>query len=566
MKINRVKILSPFRGLTKGYEVAFNPSMYNEGMLEPVCFVGLNGSGKSNVLEAIAEIFYYLETYHKADKKSLSSFKTDFGFEIEYYLSKLTFDMANVSWDELTLAWDKLGESVLFRIVKQKGEFPVISALFGGNEIIFKNKDNNRNEAVLPTRIIAYSSGMNELISNPFVKIDFHYLDEFDEKSGESAFSGLEMNRLFYMGYESNKLIAISNFLFDEKDFDKSHFESEYVRASDFGGINLKPLRDELRIKDLKSFSITIKLRTGNNNPIRLPSELFLAIEDLKKCATFCDESTKKTKKGEYNVYELFFWVNKETKTAFRHYFRTAFNLYLQLYYLRLLNIHLLTRGLRNKVINAGLKTNIADMIPRYEEEKLIFSVNDISFEKKNIKEEVYYKQLSDGEHQLLQVLGTILLMDKPGTLFILDEPETHFNPEWRSKFVDLLNRCLKDKDREQDILITSHSPFIVSDCKSDKVLIFSLNKRGKVLPPSKPQINTFGTSVGILTEEIFGKKETISELSNNEIERIKKIPLNTLEDIQKAKNESKKLGESVEKVLLFRELIIRENELKKNA
>ncbi len=566
MKIKRVKILSPFRGLTKGYEVNFNPSSENEGLLEPVCFVGLNGSGKSNVLEVIAEIFYYLEKYHKADKKSLSAFKTEFGFEIEYYLPKISFDMARVPWDELTLTWSELDQAPCFRIIKQTGEYPVISALFGKKEIVFKNKDNNRNEAVLPARVIAYSSGMNELISNPFIKIDVQYLDEFEEKSGESAFSGLEMNRLFYMGYESNKLIAISNFLFDEQDFDRSEYATRHVSASDFGGINLKPLRDELRIKDLKSFSIKIKLRNGKNYPVHLPSELFLAIEDLKKCATFCDEYPQKTGRGEYNIYDMHFWVNKEIKAAFRYYFKTAFNLYLQLYYLRLLNIYLLTRGLRNKVINAGIKTNIADMIPRNEEEKLIFSVNDIAFEKKNVKEKVYYKQLSDGEHQLLQVLGTILLMDKPGTLFILDEPETHFNPEWRSKFVNLLNSCLKNKSREQDIIITSHSPFIVSDCKSNKVLIFSINKKGKVLPPTHPQINTFGTSVGILTEEIFGKKETISELSNNEIERIKKFPLDSLEDIQKAKNESKKLGESVEKVLLFRELIIRENELKKNA
>lgn len=30
---------------------------------QPFCFVGLNGSGKSNVLEAIAAIFYHLEMY-----------------------------------------------------------------------------------------------------------------------------------------------------------------------------------------------------------------------------------------------------------------------------------------------------------------------------------------------------------------------------------------------------------------------------------------------------------------------------------------------------------------------
>lgn len=150
--------------------------------------------------------------------------------------------------------------------------------------------------------------------------------------------------------------------------------------------------------------------------------------------------------------------------------------------------------------------------------------------------------------------------MDTEGTLFILDEPETHLNPEWRSKFVTLLNQSVKGNSREQDIILTSHSPFIISDCKKHRVFIF---KKGE--NPFNPKINTFGTSVGILTDEIFGKKETISDFSIKEIERIKNMPLESLQDIQNAKEASRVVGESAEKVLLFRQLILRENELKKD-
>lgn len=563
MKIRRVKILSPFRGLPEGYEVFFEASPDND-LLEPICFVGLNGSGKSNVLEAIAEIFYYLETYHEADKKSLPSYKTDFGFEIEYYLPKNAFDMGRIPWEELTIR--EIDSPPLFKIVKPKGQYPVISAYSGEREIVFRNKDNNRNVSVLPTRIIAYSSGMNELISNPFIKIDLHYFDNFERRTGESTEASLSMNRMFFMDYESNKMITLANFIFDEEGFDRDRFVSDSAEAADFGALNLKPLKAEAKITDLKSFSMCIRLRNARNEPIQLPSELYLAIDALKKCATFCEESVQKSGKGEIKIYELFFWVNKATKQAFQHYFKGAYNLYRQLYFLRLLNVHLLSRDLRKKIKNADRGINISDLLPKYEEEKLVFSVNDLAFLKESIKEKVYYKQLSDGEHQLLQVLGTMLLMDTPGTLFILDEPETHFNPEWRSKFVSLLNNTINNKHREQDIILTTHSPFIVSDCKPNRVFIFSRDEKGKVMPPARPAINTFGTSASILTEEIFGKKETISELSNSEIERIKRLPLNSIDDIQEAKNQARKLGESVEKVLLFRELIIRENELKKNA
>jgi restriction system-associated AAA family ATPase len=566
MQIKRVKILSPFRGLPEGYEVVFNPAAESGHMLEPICFVGLNGSGKSNVLEVIAEIFYYLETYHKAEKKRLSKFKKEFGFEIEYYLPRLTFEAARGLWEELQAMWRETKQSPLLKIVKDKGQYPVISAQFGDHEIVLKNKDNNRDEAILPRRIIAYSSGMNELISNPFIKIDFHYFDEFQERAGESNYSGLDMNRLFFMDYDSNKLIAICNFLFDEESFDMSQFESASSAAIDFGGIHLKPLKNELKIDDLKSFSIALRLRDGYSAPVDLPSELYLAVDKLKKCASFCEESTQETKKGKYITYELFYWVNQETKDAFHAYFKTPFDLYRQLYFMQLLNIHLLGKELRNGIKNAGVSTNISDLLPKNEEEKLVFSINDIAFVKDNTDEKIYYKQLSDGEHQLLQVLGSLMLMDTPGTLFILDEPETHFNPEWRSKFISLLNNSMNNMPREQEIILTSHSPFIVSDCKRSRVFIFSRDERGNVKPAFKPKINTFGTSVGILTDEIFGKRESISDLSYHEIERIKNLPLNSLDEIQMAKNESKQLGESVEKVLLFRQFIMREDELRRNA
>ena len=76
--------------------------------------------------------------------------------------------------------------------------------------------------------------------------------------------------------------------------------------------------------------------------------------------------------------------------------------------------------------------------------------------------------------------------------------------------------------------------------------------------------IRTYGTSVNIITEEIFGKSASISKLSLDIIEKIKKMPLTTLDEIKKAKEETRVLGESVEKVLLFRELILKENEINK--
>ena len=61
MKIIRLKFTSDFKGLKKDFEIIFDEKNDNIKSFEPICFVGLNGSGKSNILEALADIFYYLE-------------------------------------------------------------------------------------------------------------------------------------------------------------------------------------------------------------------------------------------------------------------------------------------------------------------------------------------------------------------------------------------------------------------------------------------------------------------------------------------------------------------------
>ena len=45
------------------FEYTFNPPGENATGLSPICLVGLNGSGKSNLIELIADIFSYADRY-----------------------------------------------------------------------------------------------------------------------------------------------------------------------------------------------------------------------------------------------------------------------------------------------------------------------------------------------------------------------------------------------------------------------------------------------------------------------------------------------------------------------
>lgn len=557
MKIKRVKMLTAFRGLPAGYEVKFNDQgKYSKGII-PKCFVGLNGSGKSNVLEVIAEIFYYMEMYYKADKNAVAALKTGFGFEIDYELPKLHVMAARNAWGELSEYLGKTNENPIIKLIKNEHQYPKIDVWVGDKKIANSSSANELNEGLLPARIIAYSSGMNELLSNPFIKMDFNYYDEMKEKNANDS---MLMNRLFFMNYDSNKFIAISNFIFDAEDYDMGKYAPEQ-KATDFGGINLKPLKEQLKIEDIKSFTIKLKLKKDVEY---LNSTLNIALDKLEKCATFINKVESGTKSETYIETELVYWVNKATKEAFRYYFKTAYELFRALYFFQLLNIGRISPDLRKRVQNAraGAGENLSDILPKLEAEALIFRIADIAFRKEN-EASLYYRMLSDGEHQMIQVFGSLLLMEEPGDLFLLDEPDTHFNPEWRSKFVNIANDSI-DKQREQEIILTTHSPYIVSDCRKENVYIFQRNDDGTVRQPKSPEINTFGASISILSDVVFGKEDTISELSKKKIEEIRRMPMKTLEDIQAAKEESRVLGESVEKVLLFKALITKESVLKK--
>ena len=63
--------------------------------------------------------------------------------------------------------------------------------------------------------------------------------------------------------------------------------------------------------------------------------------------------------------------------------------------------------------------------------------------------------------------------------------------------------------------------------------------------------------------EEIFKKEESIPHYSYEELKKIENREFNTLEEIQKAKEDARLLGESPEKVFLFRHLILEEEKLK---
>jgi restriction system-associated AAA family ATPase len=561
MKLLRLKLHSKFRGLPEGFELSFRKDNYSpEDEFEPICLVGLNGSGKSNTLELICEIFYYLELKTIATGKDLEDLENKYQniyFEIEYKISELKWNQAlSNSYDSNLLGFR--GKDITVHFVKKEGlaaQMSIKGKVKENHRIYELTLSENLYKDFLPNKIIGYSSGQNELISNPFIKLDFHYFDQFQlSVSQKNVESNTDVNRMFFMDYESNELVVLGNYLFQENDL--SNWKEKAA------------LNQKLGIDHLYTFSIEIKFKNYRNELIDFPSELNLGIDKLKQCATtwFDNDTELKANEKYKRVIELHYYTNGAVRKAFRNVFKAPYELFRLLYLLRLMNIHCYSPTIRKQIKSAPRQTNLSDLIPKPAADNLVFRINKIQFRKAN-NDIIRYKQLSDGEHQLLHIMGMQWLMQETDVFFILDEPETHFNPEWRARLIHMIVSEKTNYGNFQDHFITSHSPFIVSDCKPNNVYLFHRTKAGLVVRTAhQNKINTFGTSVNILTEEIFNKNESQGDYSLEYLNEIKNRTFKTLEKIQKAKEDAKQLGESVEKTLLFRKLFMIEDELNKKG
>lgn len=83
------------------------------------------------------------------------------------------------------------------------------------------------------------------------------------------------------------------------------------------------------------------------------------------------------------------------------------------------------------------------------------------------------FEQLSEGEKQLLAVVGAVRLTNRPDNLLLLDEPDTHLNPQWSWDYTDMLTKALKsDQQLRSTVLMATHDPVMISGLTREQVLL----------------------------------------------------------------------------------------------
>lgn len=453
--------------------------------------------------------------------------------------------------------------------------------------------------------MLGYSSGENEILSLPFFKMRFVQFDEYwNALTGQVSYPGHPETRLAYLDSGFSQAILLCNLLFQDeatlqpfredvgiealREFRiilrrRIPIDAVQLEAFDLADEDQKRERRnrilaEVRTRGLSESEISqsvddwVRREIIKGNPalsetdepgstryrlnllqlLEGDEKSSLVVSALKRCATlhYVDDAT--------DTLVLDYWVNDATRQAFRENFDgSALALFQAFQVLLTLNLHAVNEALKTDLYTST-SHYVSETVPILASDLRIMRFKFVRFTKQGVAEPMMLKELSDGEHQLLHSLGLCLLFRETNSLFLLDEPETHFNPGWRANFISRLRQCLPGNGEfSQEMMITTHTPFLISDSKPEKVLVFSKDKTSGAISIEPPGFNTFGASINKITMKTFGKRETIGGHAQAILEALRTRFEHGNEDKEALITEiHQQLGDSVEKLLLVKAIL----------
>jgi predicted ATP-binding protein involved in virulence len=137
-----------------------------------------------------------------------------------------------------------------------------------------------------------------------------------------------------------------------------------------------------------------------------------------------------------------------------------------------------------------------------------------LSFED-SLKDEFHF---STGELVMLYYIRALLEInnEENDLILLIDECELFLHPAWQKKFINLLNKVFDNYDYKRQIIISSHSPFILSDIPKENVIFLEDGRRVDV------NIDTFGANIHtLLSHGFFMQDGLIGEFAKEKINQI---------------------------------------------
>ena len=554
-----------------------------------IAFIGLNGSGKSQLLELIAECFAYLERLQRIDFKNKGHLGFDFSlvYRMSGYVNAAPSARAEVFEEKLQIA-DGFTDPK-FSVSVNGGDVQPIDVEQADQSIKI-----GLEQLPLPN-VVGYSSGLNENLQRPFLKnanqlfkalkararyhkekraLDLSY--ENNRNDSESAFNQFRKNKIDLLKRYQRNHPYLFNFEVADYVEDEIELPETVTQTSNLVYLDYDSAQLVVSFIDFEYESFFVQDLAKKNSQYRLlystPTLLILEFDFTQPYVS--DEVVESVSSfiqlaGEENVE---YQGRKTTSEEFEYYELDALKGTISLDLSQLaddsrLSTHCVLNPFRlferlYKTQQLGLKNISAH--DRYQLDrnyffgtvkkplkvKLALAAKRLMLEGDNLTS-VAFEELSDGESQLLQILAILKLYSQENTLFLLDEPETHLNPAWRTSFHKYVSDALNagNKGTKSQVFLSTHSPFMVSSLKCQNVYQFRRDDNG-FIRMNMVQNETYGASFDVLIKELFGLRSLISQSVIDEI----RVQLEKGDEHAK-KWIKKNLGLSAEKAYLIRKL-----------
>lgn len=445
-------------------------------------FIGINGSGKSTILEAIAWIFRCAHLTFVESRKE----NTTFAFKISYTLSLKSDWIERSNEDLLLKEIENVNVTISTESTENISDFSLI--LETDHENLTRNQliDIYGIDKLLPQNILVYYSGWFETMEWLCREHEVIYKDRLREtaKSTERGFSVLNPLPMLYIQKIHFEILLASLFSFEyNTDLDKF-----------FDGLQI--------IKEKSStVSLIIKKREwakGENEESFWGAKGILA-QFLFLCR---DRSLSKVSfDSESNQYIFVFTIDNWYK-------------------------------LREEYVEEKKLFYILHML--HSSEMLVGVQVLLTKEEHNISHE----GLSEGEQQLITIRGINELLIETNTLLLLDEPDTYLHPSWQRMFIEFIIQLIEKNDNvKSQYVICTHSPQLLSNANPEKteVQILENGETVKITP------KYYGKDISTILFEMMGV-ERRNRTVTQEISKL--FVLIEDEKIEEAKEQLKKLSD----------------------
>lgn len=196
-----------------------------------------------------------------------------------------------------------------------------------------------------------------------------------------------------------------------------------------------------------------------------------------------------------------------------------------------------------------------------YEKHKKAFlKLIEIGYLRTNFMDSIdrEYFDLSQGERKFftesLMIYDAIKKNKNKNIFLVLDEPDLTLHPEWQKKYLSELLKLLHNfPNKKFHIIITSHSPFILSDLPKENVVFLKDGKQVEV------NINPFGANIHTLLSHGFfmegGLMGEFAKSKINDVIKILKEDIVSKENLDYCKNTISIIGEPILKKTLEHKL-----------